>query len=126
MEQQNTLVCVVDDDPLYRETICTMLEGTRYATVTADDGEVGLKQLEKSGARLLVIDMFMPCREGLETISEAKRRFNDIKVIAISSGGHTQVGDVLNWARELGADTCLAKPFRKAALLAALADVSAA
>lgn len=126
MEQQKALVCVVDDDPLYRDAICSMLEGTCYTTVTAGDGDEGLKQIHRSGARLLVIDMIMPTKEGLETIAEAKRRFGGIKVVAISGGGHTRPSDVLAWARELGANAILAKPFRKAALLTALADASSA
>jgi DNA-binding response OmpR family regulator len=75
----------------------------------------------------------MPNREGIETILEAKKRFPGIPIIAISGGGRSGPQSFLDLARKLGADDCLAKPFRPtelldkvAALLGSRSDAKAA
>jgi DNA-binding response OmpR family regulator len=116
-------VCVVDDDPLYRQAICFMLHPAGYQTVEAEEGEAGLKEIERARATVLIVDMLMPGKEGMETITEAKRRFPGLKIIAISGGGIMKKSDLLSLARNLGADACLEKPFRAKELLETLAGI---
>lgn len=83
----------------------------------AKDGEAGLHTIESMSPTMIVTDIVMPNREGIETIREAKRRFPEIPIIAISGGGRLGPEGFLELAVKLGADDCLAKPFRPAELL---------
>jgi DNA-binding NtrC family response regulator len=67
---------------------------------------------------LVLCDIFMPEKEGLETIVEMCRQSPPVKVVAMS-GGSTKSGstDFLPMAKRLGATTTLAKPFDKGTLL---------
>jgi CheY-like chemotaxis protein len=111
------LICVIDDDESVRQTVGRILRGAGYSVVDAKDGEAGLLVVEKSLPALIVTDIVMPNREGIETIREAKRRFPAIPIVAISGGGRLGPDGFLELALKLGADDCLAKPFRPAELL---------
>src|SRR5262249_16255613 len=76
------------------------------------DGEAGLRVVERDSPAMIVTDIVMPNREGIETIREAKQRFPAIPIIAISGGGRLGPDGFLDLALKLGADDCLAKPFR--------------
>lgn len=111
------LICVIDDDESVRQTVGRILRGAGYAVVEAKDGEVGLRVVERELPAMIVTDIVMPNREGIETIREAKQRFPSIPIIAISGGGRLGPDGFLELAVKLGADDCLAKPFRPAELL---------
>jgi DNA-binding response OmpR family regulator len=116
MESQ-PLICVIDDDESVRQTVGRILKGAGYAVVDAKDGEAGLRAVERSKSAMIITDIVMPNREGIETIREAKQRFPAIPIIAISGGGRLGPDGFLDLALKLGADDCLAKPFRPAELL---------
>jgi DNA-binding response OmpR family regulator len=111
------LICVIDDDESVRQTVSRILSGAGYAVVSAADGAKGLEAVERSSPAMIITDIVMPNREGIETILEAKKRFPGIPILAISGGGRTGPQDFLDLARKLGADDCLAKPFRPNELL---------
>jgi CheY-like chemotaxis protein len=111
------LICVIDDDESVRQTVGRILRSAGYAVVDAKDGEAGLLAVERSHPIMIVTDIVMPNREGIETIREAKQRFPAIPIIAISGGGRLGPDGFLELARKLGADDCLAKPFRPVELL---------
>lgn len=71
---------------------------------------------------LLFCDLFMPNREGLETIRELRRWFPGLKIVAMSGGGGgcRSRAELLHVARLMGADAALSKPFGRANLLAAI------
>jgi DNA-binding NtrC family response regulator len=114
---KSATVCVIDDDQLVRKTICNALEAAGFLTVEAEDGIQGLAVIERSGARVAVIDIIMPTREGLDVIVDATRRFPELKVLAVSGGGRMGATDYLELALQLGAHDTLAKPFRNAELV---------
>ena len=127
------LICVIDDDESVRQTVGRILSSAGYAVVNAADGAKGLEVVEQSSPVMIITDIVMPNREGIETIIEAKRRFPGIPIIAISGGGRSGPQSFLDLARKLGADDCLAKPFRPtelldkvAALLGSRSDAKAA
>ena len=127
------LICVIDDDESVRQTVSRILSGAGYAVVSAADGAKGLEAVERSSPAMIITDIVMPNREGIETILEAKKRFPGIPIIAISGGGRSGPQSFLDLARKLGADDCLAKPFRPtelldkvAALLGSRSDAKAA
>lgn len=111
------LICVIDDDESVRQTVGRILKSAGYAVVDAKDGEAGLRAVERSNPTMIITDIVMPNREGIETIREAKQRFPGIPIIAISGGGRLGPDGFLDLALKLGADDCLAKPFRPAELL---------
>lgn len=112
------MVCVIDDDEQVRATLAEILRRSGYAVALACDGEVGLDIVEQSGAAIVVTDIVMPNREGIETIREIKRRFPNVRILALSGGGSkASPTDFLELAYAFGADDVLAKPFRMAELL---------
>lgn len=108
-KQKNILV--IDDDEAVRGTICENLEASGYNVLNASDGAQGLYHIEQHGLPDIVItDIIMPRKEGLETIMEIKKRFPAAKLIAISGGGRNKSGDFLRIAQKLGSDAVLPKP----------------
>mgnify|MGYP001118774848 CR=1 FL=1 len=104
------IVLVVDDDPTIRAIVTELLREERHAIVEAADGDEALRALDETPAELVVLDMLMPNRDGLETIMEIRRRHPAVRILAISSGGNIGVSNLLGMARVFGADETLAKP----------------
>ena len=104
-------ILVIDDDHAVRKTICDNLVECGYEVCDAEDGEQGLKVI-KSGRvpQVVITDIIMPQKEGLETIMELRGSYPDIKLIAISGGGRTKSSDFLHLASVLGANATLPKP----------------
>jgi len=104
------IVLVVDDDPTIRTIATELLREERHAIIEAADGDEALRVLDATHAELVVLDMLMPNRDGLETIIEIRRKHPKVRILAISSGGNIGVGNLLGMARVFGADETLAKP----------------
>jgi DNA-binding response OmpR family regulator len=111
------VVCVIDDNELVRRTICNALRDAGFDTVEAEDGVAGLRVIAESDARVAVIDIVMPVREGHDVIVDATRKFPHLKVLAVSGGGTVGPTEYLELALQLGAHDALAKPFRNAELV---------
>lgn len=105
-----TIILVVDDDPTIRTIAAELLRSERHTVVEAADGDEALRVLQTTGADLVVLDMLMPNRDGLETIIEIRRSHPGVRILAISSGGSLGVTDLLATARVFGADETLPKP----------------
>ena len=111
-------ILIIEDDSLQRELYKTVLEQAGYKVFESPDGEKGLKLLSYQSCDLVITDIFMPEKEGLETILEVKAIFPEMKIIAISGGGfrtHSPSmpgADVaLEAAKGFGATRVLKKPF---------------
>lgn len=102
-------VLVVDDDAGVRRSVAVALAAAGCDAYEACEGGAAIDMLERTYIDLAVIDLVMPGKEGLETIIEAKRRWPDLKVIAISGGADAH-HDYLGIARSLGADATMVKP----------------
>ena len=109
-------ICVVEDDDRLRRLITAVLAGAGFNVVPASDGDPALVAIESGGISVLVTDIVMPNREGLELIKEVKNRFPQIRILAISGARNLDEPSYLSLARGLGADDCLAKPFSNAEL----------
>jgi CheY-like chemotaxis protein len=119
-------VLIVDDDPLQREIGAELLIGAGYACRVAEDGDVALRRLAEGPADVVVLDMIMPNREGIETLSEIRRRWPKIRVVMISAGTRVMTaGSLLETASALGADAVLAKPLRAETFLPLIAQMFA-
>jgi two-component system response regulator CpxR len=115
---------VIDDEPAVRTMIRRVLEDAGHRVVEAEDGHAGLRLFREMTPDLVVVDMFMPRKDGYETIREMRAVRPDVKIIAMSGGGHYQL-DVLDGLEILGVTATLAKPFEREHLLATVARVLA-
>ncbi len=113
-------ILVIDDDAQFRAMIVEMLERKEYTVFAAEDGEEGIKIWQDLSPDMVITDIIMPNKEGIETILELKRKNKDVKIIAISGGGRTNAQDNLRSAKYLGASLTLAKPFESTELLDAV------
>jgi DNA-binding response OmpR family regulator len=116
-------VLVVDDDQLVRTTAKTILERAGYTVSVAGDGNGAIAEMSREEADLVVLDIIMPDKEGIETLLHLKRDHPGVKVIAISSGGRKGIDDFLMIAHRFGADAALKKPIRPQVLLAQAANL---
>jgi len=111
MSKDKLRILVIDDEVAVRETLCENLSECGFEVSSASDGEDAVRQIEKGNLPDIVItDIIMPKKEGLEVIVEIRKKYPKIKVIAISGGGRTKTVDFLTLAEKLGADAVLAKP----------------
>ena len=126
-----TTILIIDDDEDVRETLSTALQLEDYTILEAPHGDYGLRLLEKHTVDLVVTDIFMPEKEGLETIVEIKDRWPELGIIAISGGPGTfgRIGaenrDFLPAARDMGADRVLNKPFLPSELIVVVEELLA-
>ena len=99
-------ILVVDDDAQIRSMLRNALEDEGYNVQEARDGKEAISRLIGQSVELIITDIVMPEKEGLETIMEMKRDSPDIKIIAISgSKQYLQIAEIL------GADYVYSKPF---------------
>ena len=115
-----TSILVIDDDELIRDTLRDVLEEAGYRVVEARDGADGVRKYKANPCDLVITDMIMPEKEGVETIMELKRDYPRLAIIAVSGGGRAQRFDFLSLAKEFGADHILRKPFENKELLEAV------
>src|SRR5258708_8143673 len=111
------LILVIDDTATMRDLVRRMLERAEHSVIEAEDGEVGIAVVEMHDPALVITDLIMPKKEGIETIQQIRRSHPNTKIIAMS--GHVRSDGIsyLDAARKLGADAILAKPFLRATLL---------
>jgi DNA-binding response OmpR family regulator len=102
-------VLVIDDDPAMRSTIRRILERDGHQVAEAENGEQGIRLFRAEGADVVVTDLIMPEKEGIETILDLREEAPELRILAMS-GGDLE-GGRLGDAEALGADASLAKPF---------------
>ena len=110
-------VLLIDDDPVLLHLMSNAFRAAGFRVLTADNGRKGVSLAETAGPDLVVTDIVMPDIEGIGAIRAIKQSARPPKVIAISGAGRTRGADYLGWARHLGADAVLAKPFRMSELM---------
>jgi CheY-like chemotaxis protein len=115
-------ILVIDDEELARFTVREILESGGHEVIEARDGVEGLAMQRAQRCDLVVTDVIMPRKEGVEMIIEMKQEQPALKIIAISGGGRTRNLDFLKLAKEFGADKVLAKPFSAEDLIGAVRE----
>ena len=117
-------IMVIDDDIQIRTFVRKVLEGEGYEVREAGNGAEGVKAFRQRPADLVLCDIFMPEKEGLQTIRELQDEFGKVKIVAMSGGNHQcrQV-DFLPLARKCGAVSVLHKPLAPKSLLGAVREV---
>ncbi|HQU27520.1 MAG: response regulator [Nitrospira sp.] len=105
-------ILIIDDDPQVCDLLRQVLEDEGYGVETAQNGQEGINQHRAHPADLIVLDILMPDKEGLETILELRREFPKVKIIAMSGGSERAKLNLLELAARLGAQYTLHKPFQ--------------
>ncbi|HJY84952.1 MAG TPA: response regulator [Candidatus Binatia bacterium] len=118
-------ILIIDDEEPVRDLLRQMLEKEGYGVEEAPNGVAGIKLLHDHLADLVITDLFMPEKEGIETMMEVRKCFPQVKIIAMSGGGRTGTLDFLPMAESFGAQRTLAKPFERKELLEAVRTVLA-
>lgn len=116
-------IFVFDDEPSIVLMIKKMLEKEGYEVETALNGREGMELFEKSTPDLLITDIIMPEKEGLETIIEIRRRYPKLKIIAISGGGRVGPEEYLPTAEQFGADMVFKKPLVQKEFIQAISEL---
>jgi DNA-binding NtrC family response regulator len=116
-------ILVVDDDVQILEMLRKLLEQEGYEVVTAGDGNEAKVRWYETNPDLLITDIVMPEKEGLDLILELQRDTPNIKVIAISGGDRIEPEYYLELAQIIGAYKTMAKPFNPKDLLNTIAEV---
>ncbi len=101
-------VLIVDDQDMVRRTLRSALESEGFVVSEAADGEQALQVYSRAPTDVVVIDIVMPNKEGIETIFELRRSSSAVKIIAMSG---RDTAEFLEMAKKLGADHVLRKPF---------------
>jgi CheY-like chemotaxis protein len=110
-------VLIVEDDADLLRILGRLLAANGHRVGLAADGEQGLALLRAGRFDLMLTDILMPVREGIETIIAVKAEAPQTRIIAMSGGARLSADDCLDLARSLGADAVLAKPFAGDTLL---------
>lgn len=116
-------VLVIDDESVMRGFVSAALEEAGYEVHEAVDGEQGLAMLDSIRCDLVITDLLMPNKEGIETCRELRRSQPDVAIIAIS--GAPEAATYFSILRHMGIEAALYKPFSRDELLAAVRDALA-
>lgn len=117
-------VLLIEDDLTLLNGMIKQLTAEGAEVSAAADGRAGLARFMSHRPDIVVTDIVMPEREGLETIMAIKSDRPDVPILAISGGGRSGATPFLDLARHLGADDVLAKPFRGAQLAERIATLA--
>lgn len=113
-------ILVVDDEALLRRVVRKMLEAAGHQVLEAGNGNEALAMVAQTPPDLIIMDVLMPEREGIETIASLRRAKSAIPILAVSGGGRTKMTEFLKIAERFGADASLRKPFDQKTLLGAV------
>jgi CheY-like chemotaxis protein len=105
-------VLLVDDDPALLMVLARGFRRAGYDTQTAENGRKALEALKTFHPELVITDIVMPEMEGIGAIMAIRQMADPPKIIAMSGTGVVGRRNYLKWAKHLGADEVLAKPFR--------------
>jgi len=104
-------VLVVDDSADIRGMLQAQLEMEGFEVATAPDGARALALLGRQRTDLIITDLFMPDKDGIETILEIREKYPAVQIVAMSGWDSRQGSDYLKVAREIGAVRTVKKPF---------------
>lgn len=116
-------VVIADDDHFVRQVLQARFEKWNYNVRTANDGDKLLEQVARAIPDVVITDIIMPERDGIEAIGDLRRCYPGLKVVAMSGGGCFGTSTYLEAAGKLGADALLMKPFDSQALFDVLARI---
>lgn len=114
MAEVKKKILVTDDSASIRSFIRGLLEEANYDVVEASDGNEGIRVFKKEGnIDLIITDIYMPIKSGLELVVELKEEFKELKVIVLSDGGTYNFSNELGVVEALGATYFMKKDLIK-------------
>ncbi|HZB91027.1 MAG TPA: response regulator [Stellaceae bacterium] len=111
-------VLIIDDSKVVRRAVEATLTAAGYGVLAAANGNEGMQLWEETQPGLVITDIMMPERDGIETIMEIRRQRPQAKILAMTGFHHSGSVDFGEMLRRLGADDVLLKPFDPEVLLA--------
>lgn len=118
-------ILVIEDHRDTRELLEMLLRTEGYEVALAADGEEGLAAYRRQQADVVLVDIFMPRKDGIATITELRRDFPEAVIVAMSADTSVDRRGALGRAREAGAHLTLRKPIEPWVLLRSLEGVLA-
>ncbi len=106
-------ILIIDDEDQVRAFMRKILQHSGHEVIEASNGKMGMQLYSANPTDLIITDLIMPEKEGIETILEIKTNNPKAKIIAISGGGQLMAEDYLCLAKGLGAVSTLSKPFSR-------------
>lgn len=116
-------ILVIEDDASFRNVLVQMLSKAGYEVREAGNGNQALEVCPVFNPDLVLTDIIMPDKEGLETIRELVELCPNIRIIAMSGGGRIGPDSYLPLAKMFGAKATLQKPFMRDELLSTVKEV---
>lgn len=104
-------VLIIEDDEAMCKHLQDLLVHFGYDVRVAHNGNTGLSALKAWQPDLVVLDVFLPERDGFEILIEIRRDHPKMKVLVISGKEHLIYGKSIKFAEQLGANSTLTKPF---------------
>lgn len=117
-------VLIIDDDAQMRRLLHQALSRRGHIVDEAVDGLHALHRFAEKPSDLVITDIIMPEREGIETIRELRHKCPELPIIAISGGGREGPQNYLSLALAMGASRSFSKPFRIEEILTAVQELT--
>ena len=95
-------ILVIDDEPQLQNLLTQILELEGYEVIVASNGKEGIEKFRQQPTDIIITDIVMPEKEGLETIMELRNDFPEVKIIAMSGGGRVDLKEYLKMAKRFG------------------------
>jgi DNA-binding NtrC family response regulator len=111
MKKHTHTILIVDDEEMIRAVLSQLLTKDGYNILQAEDGVAAIKACAGQNVNLIITDLVMPGKNGIDLIMELKRSQGNIPIIAISGGGGIKGAfDYLSVAKLIGAQEIFPKP----------------
>lgn len=117
MEASMAKILLIDDDDQFRKMLHQTLTKAGYEVAQAANGTEGVKLFRQNPTDLVITDIVMPDKEGIETIMEIKQMAPGVKIMAVSGGGRIGSDSYLDLAKKLGAEKTFSKPVDRKEML---------
>ena len=116
-------ILLIEDDVVMRETLSEVLKRKGYEVVIAENGAQGLRMFREKPADLVITDIIMPVKGGIQTIIDIQKDYPKVKIIAISGGGLGTAEEYLTITKVLSVRHNFKKPFSNEELLQAVKEL---
>jgi DNA-binding response OmpR family regulator len=113
-------ILVIEDDDQIRALLRQILKKEGHEVLEAHEGKKGLRMYRENRPDLVITDMIMPGKDGVETIRELRRWNPDVRIIVVSGGGLISSDFYLDLARRMGVFLTVNKPFTRTEILNAV------